>query len=204
MKRPLELCIAIAIAIGYHAIQPSQAFADPQDTKSATEAGATHQSENKLPESYLITLSEYRLKSVNPSELTAGSIAAAITTEKAAPIETVMLSAIADIESMVQFGRTVTVTTGRTTNRDVTTRQTQQMNIGTIVRVTASPAGQQVGLVLSFESSRQNGEGTDDSPPDIVTTSINTTQIFELGKPTMIGASTAGETSYIFLAISRR
>lgn len=204
MKRPSELCIAIVIAIGCHAIHPGHAFADPQDTKPAADSGASHQSQNKLPEPYLITISEYRLKGVNPSDLTADNIVSAIKAEKATPIETVMLSAIADLESMVQFGRSVTVTTGRITNRDVTSRQTQQREIGTIVRVTASPTGQQVGLTLSFESSRLIGEGSDDSPPDIVTTSINTTQLFDFGQPTMIGASTAGETSYVFLTISRR
>jgi hypothetical protein len=196
--------LGVAFAFCCIAIQPLPAFGAPQDTRLATVPVASNQSQDEPTERYSITISEYRLKDVDSSKLTTENIVATIAAQKAKPFETVMLSAIAGTESMVQFGRSVTVTTGRMTNRDVTTRQTQQRQIGTILRVTASPDGGKVSATLSFESSRHVGERTDDSPPDIATTSVNSTQIFDLGQPTLIAATTAAETSYVLITISRR
>jgi hypothetical protein len=180
------------------------AFAGPQDPDAVVRTNQADQSQTEVPEQYLITLSQYRLEGLDTSHLTADDVAAAIKTQKASPVETVMLTAVAGGESMVQFGRSVTVTTGTVANRDVTSRQTQQREVGSLLRLIPSTEGQKVGLQLTFESSRQAGEGTDDSPPDIVTISIKISQLFDLGKPTLIGGTTTGESSYVFLTVSRR
>lgn len=194
----------IAIFMGFYLIQPIDAFAVPQDAIPVAESVAANESQGERTAQYLITLSEYRLTGVDASKMTADGIAAAIKTKNAAPVETIMLSATDGTESRVSFGRQVTVTTGRQSARGGTSRSKEYRDLGTILSVTPTAAGQQVGLGLSFKSTRNVGEGAEDSPPDITATSIDINRVFELGKPTLIGATTAGETIYVFLTVSRQ
>ena len=193
----------IAIAICFCTIQPISAFTVAQNQNPIAEKATAVEAQSKLPDQYLITLAEYRLKGVDVSEMTADNIVAAIRAAQTAPVETIILSAIDGAESQVKFGRVVSVTTGRVTNRDGNRRQIERTDIGTVLNVTPQTAGQQVGLVLEFSSTSLSGKGTEDSPPDTVATSLNVTRMFDIGKPTLIGATTAGETSYILLTVSR-
>jgi len=154
---------------------------------------------------YSATISEYQLKEIKTPPLTQDVILAAIENQKAVPIETVMTTATDGIEGRIQFGRQVALTTGSVNNGRTNARQTQQFHIGTMLRLSIAPSEPEtmVGVSLSFEAARVSGEGTEDSPPDIATTTITLKQTVELGKPTLIGASTANESSFVFLTISR-
>ncbi|TWT79689.1 hypothetical protein CA13_10950 [Planctomycetes bacterium CA13] len=204
MNYSFALWIAMAVAISCNLTNTGYVFAEPQELPSTDKGNGTHHSQHELPQRYFVSLAEYRFKDFNPAKVTAEKIQNAISSENASHVETVMLSAVAGFKSMVQFGRSVTVTTGRVSNRDVMTRQTQQQEIGTILEVTVSPEDQSVVADLSFSSSRIVGEGTDDSPPEFATTTIKTTQLMDIGKPTLVGASTVDKSSYIFLTISRQ
>ncbi len=152
-------------------------------------------------ERYLVTLSEYQLEGAASPKLSDSDIFAMITTQKLTPIETIRVSTISGFEGMAQFGKQVTVTTGKTTNRESTMRQTRQVPIGTVLRVTAKSEGSEVMMNIQFESSRLDGEGTDDSPPDIVTNRISTSQLFSLEKPTMVGGTSADKSFYAIVTV---
>jgi type II secretory pathway component GspD/PulD (secretin) len=77
------------------------------------------------------------------------------------------------------------------------------VNIGTLVRLTAEPADGKVLLKLSYECSRFEGEGTDESPPDTTTFQIDTTLLLEAGKPTLVGGSSASATSYLMVSVDQ-
>ena len=193
----------IAIAIGFCLIQPIDAFAILQDSIPVTNSAAVDSTQSKPPEQYLLTLSEYRLKGLDVSGLTAENITAAMMADKASPLETTMLTAIAGTENRVSFGRMVAVKTGRTNNRGGSSKNYVYRDIGTILSAIPTTEGQQVRLALNFKSSRVTGEDSEDSLQDTVTISMDINQLFELARPTLIGANTAGETSYLFLTVTR-
>ncbi len=205
MHRPYAICIALAVSIGCHAGQTSHILAAPQESQSAAEQSVTRPTISDSTEQYIITVSEYSLKDIDLSKLTEDSVLAAIKTQEADPVEMVTLSAVAGIKSMLQFKRSFSVTRSVTKSDFATTRQTELQQIGTTLEVTVSPDEQKVAVTIAFFSSRQSGEIVDEySRPDITETMITTTQLLDLSKPTLIGATTARETTYVFLTVSRR
>lgn len=158
-------------------------------------------------ESYIVQLSEYKINGpTDPSQTAADIVASLMKADaKTKPelIETVRLSTLSGSESMVQFGKQVRVTSGTVSVRGTTARQMQNVQFGTIVRVTATPRAGKVVVKLSFESSRLDGKGAENSPPDISTTQIESTQLLEIGKPTLIGGTTADTSSFILLTVTR-
>ncbi len=56
---------------------------------------------------------------------------------------------------------------------------------------------------IAFESSRFQGEGTDDTPPEIASSTIATTQLFELEKLYLLGSTSSGKTSYVFVTVTK-
>lgn len=202
MNRSAVFCLALMIVIGCGVIQSNDAFAVPQDAAVEKVEAATKKTS---PEQYLVTVAQYSLKGLDPSDLTSDGIAAAIKAQKASPVETVMLSAMAGEESRVSFGRTASVNVGKVTSRSGNvTRRTERRDLGTIVEVQLMPDEAKVKGKISLESTRLVGKGTDDTPPENVAISIDTVQIFELGQPTLVAVSTEGESTYVLLTIVRK
>jgi hypothetical protein len=205
MNMKCAICISLAVFIDCHLGQPVQLFAAPQESKSSGAQKITDTPNSESTERYIITVSEYSLKDIDMSTLTEDGILKAIKTQSAVPNETVTLSAVAMIESMVQFKRSFSATRSVTKTNLGTTRQTDLMHTGTNLTVTVSPQNEKVAATIAFTSSRQSGEIADeDSRPKITETMITTTQLLDLSKPTLIGASTAEETSFVFLTVSLR
>lgn len=207
MNRIAVLCVNLLTAIAFSFATSICIFAAPQDAAVAapnTDAPEI-QVKNESPERYLITLAQYQLKDLSTVDQTSNGILAAIKAQKASPFETVILLATAGYESRVNFGRRIRVTTGKTTTHSGgVVRNTQEIDVGAILVVTLLPDDDKVKAELSFKSTRLDGEGTDDSPPELTTTSIESSQIFEVGKPTLIAASTEGASNFVFLTIARQ
>jgi hypothetical protein len=157
----------------------------------------------KAPVRYIVTLSEYQLGNGVPDTASEADILELLRQNTVHPTETVRLSVIKDVEGMVQFGKLAAVTVGKTVNREVTTRQTQNVQVGTLLRITIRLENDAIAANIAFEASRFQGDGTDDSPPDIDTTTIKTTQFIEFGKPRLIGSSSSGKTSYVFVTVNQ-
>ena len=158
------------------------------------------------PESYILQLTEFRLASASDPKLTPSEIVDRFVSgdEGVTPVSTVRMSALSDIKCMAQFGRQTAVTTGSmTTGRGTTQRATQMIQVGTMVRFTASPRAGKVLVELSYESSQLEGEGTDSSPPDTVTSQFETAALVEFGKPKLIGGTSEGQTSFLILSVNR-
>ena len=157
----------------------------------------------KAPVRFMVTLSEYQLGEGVPDSATESEILDSIRKKTVQPTETIRLSVIKDVEGMAQFGKVANVTVGKTVNRDVTTRQTQNVQVGTLLKATVRLENEAIVASIAFEASRLQGNGTEDSPPDIASTTITTTQSLEFGKPCLIGSSSGGKTSYVFVTITQ-
>jgi hypothetical protein len=150
---------------------------------------------------FLVTLSEYHLEGSIPVKASEAEILDIMRGAGAIPVETVRMTATLDTESMVQFGKRVTVTTGSVTRGPTTSRQTQSMEIGTILQVRIESNGDGVIAEVDYSTSRLSGSGTDDSPPDVLTTTVKATQIYELGKQRLLTTSSTGDAPCIIVSI---
>lgn len=205
MRQPIVFGVVLIIAIGFDAFGSSSILADEGVDSPAAVAEVSESVEEKSPEQYLVTVAQHQLNDNSLSDLTSAGILAAIKDQNASPVETISLSATAGNETRASFGRSVSVTTGKVVARGgAVSRNHQRRDLGTILNVKLTPEEANVSLELSFESSRLVGEAAKDSPPDVASTSLAFSQVFTLGQPTLIAASTGGESIYVVLTIVRR
>jgi hypothetical protein len=152
--------------------------------------------------SYIVTASEYKIESGVTATSTEAEIIASIEKAQLKPTQTIRVTAISAHACTAQFTKSVTVTTGKVTNRDATSRIAKQIDIGATIELKIEPGEDSSIAMVRFQTSRLQGEGTDDSPPDVVSTDVETTQVFEQGKPRLIASTDTNETSYIFVTIT--
>jgi hypothetical protein len=176
--------------------------------QDAPEPAAALPSASSGGESYLVQLTEFRIGDSSHAGWSTDEIVKRFERRDEGGdveiVETIRLSAHRGCESMVQVGRRARVTVGVVTAPGRgSTRQMESHNIGTLVRLTAEPADGKVLLKLSYECSRFEGEGTDESPPDTTTFQIDTTLLLEAGKPTLVGGSSASPTSYLMVSVEQ-
>lgn len=164
----------------------------------------------EAPRTYVVQLSEFRLKSSSDPNLTAEDVVESFEradgNEDFDLIETIRLAAMEQHESMVQFGRRATVAVGVTSSAPgrPQMRRTEHMQIGTLMRVQVASQQDKVLLKMSYEASRFKGEGTDDSPPDTVTVQLDTTLLLKPGKAMLLGGSSAESGSYLLVSVAEQ
>ncbi|WP_164101039.1 hypothetical protein [Candidatus Laterigemmans baculatus] len=173
--------------------------------------GATAES-TKAVRTFMVRFTEVRLDAAPDPSLTADEVVKLLTepADDKAPddkapevVEMVRLSVLERNPTMVQFGRSAAVTTGQSfSGRDrPPVRQTQMMQVGTAVHVLATPQDDKVLLETTYESSRFDGEGTADGPPEIATVQIAGRLLLEPGKPTLVGGTSAKSGTYLLVII---
>lgn len=94
-----------------------------------------------------------------------------------------------EVESLVQAGQTVRLTTGTTQSSRGVSRNTKGVSVGKIVRVTVASRGDGVLIALNYASAGVEGDHSEDQARTISRTSVQTTRAIELGKPALVGCS---------------
>ncbi|MCO8121888.1 hypothetical protein NHH03_09085 [Stieleria sp. TO1_6] len=151
---------------------------------------------------YLVELSEYELEQAVPVAISESEIIDVIRRSKSKPLETVRMTAVEETDSMVQNGRRVTVTTGKVTHGNTTSRSTEQLEVGTMLRVKIVPHAKGALADVSYATSRLDGNGTDVSPPDVLTKTIESTQIYVLGKERLLSSMSADKFTCVLISVS--
>ena len=149
--------------------------------------GDEHAAKPKHQTQYLIALSEYQLEIAVPHGLSESEILAKIRESKAVPVATIQCTAVADTESSVQFSKQVAGDTSRQAG----------FSIGTMLQIHSTSHARGAIAEISYEASRLD----DDSPSDVRTTTVQSTQIYELGKDRLLVASTLGSSCYIVVTV---
>ena len=164
--------------------------------------------EGAEPSAYIVEFTEFQLKGPPNTKLNAHDLVRVLEEEKTSDnvkfVETVRLSVLTNHESLVQFGKAVTVTVGAVLSASGRARNTQTRQVGTIARVTASHQNGHVLLKLMYEAARHNGQGTDDSPPDVTTSKFETTLLLKPGIPALVGGTSAEPSSYLLVTLSQQ
>lgn len=150
---------------------------------------------------YMLTLAEYELEEAIPLGLSEAEVLELIRKSKASPVGTIRMSAVEDTESMVQFGRRVAITTGQVSIGRGTSRRTEFMETGTIVSVRIAPHAKGAIADVDFSASRLDGDGSDDTPPEVVTTTAQATQIYAMGKERLLASTSLGDKTCIVITV---
>lgn len=162
---------------------------------------------------YLIELVEFRLPGVPVAGITAADILARLDgaggDDGAEVIQTFHLSALAGQESTARVGLMTSVVMGVAyqQGRGVQVppvRNMSQMSLGTTLTVIAGPDGDEVALKLNYSSSRILGDAPEDSPPDIVDTTVEMPLRVSLGKRVLAGGGSGKQASYIAVTVTER
>ena len=159
------------------------------------------------PRAFSVRVTEFEFKSpagdqVNNAEILK-HLADPENRQKVVEIQTLRLSAIDGQDATAKFGRRVTVTTGKTTSDRGVTRHTQFLDIGTMIQLSGIVKENTCSIAISYEASRLDGEGTDDSPPDVVNSRLTGTYVADLGKPILLGGTNEGMTTFLVLTVER-
>jgi hypothetical protein len=189
MRTSIFLCL-IALSMSHLCFAQ-----EVENSKSPPERGLG------LAHAYMVQLTEFRIKKSTDAPVPTDEILKSFDELKdngeIEIIETIRLSALPGYESMMQIGRRAAVTVGvmNAPGRGQT-RQVQHQMIGTMVRLTAEPSNGKTLLKLTYEASRFEGEGTDDSPPDTKTLQFNTTLLLDPSKTSLVGGTSADSSTY--------
>ena len=185
---------------------PPAAFPPPGSSPATSSPLAP--SNVKGEQSYFLLLREFRIKMPLDYNLTAPEIAKSFDQlkkdGKVELIDTIRLTVLENNESMVMFGKRTNVTTGvGRTPQGLRQISQASFQLGTSVRATVSPQDSKVLLKLSYDASRLEGVATEETPPDTITVQFSTSLLLELGMPTLVGGSTAEETDFLMVTISK-
>ena len=158
---------------------------------------------------YLIEVIEFQIAASDGADLSAEQLVESYPQMKSDGLlkraETTRFYASEKKPSFVNFGKQIELTSASTLaeqGRPVA-RQVKQIEIGTTAEVLLDSVGEgQVALQVVYRSSRVEGEGTDDSPPDIQSINMEASLVLELGKTKLLGGTSANPNVYVLITIS--
>lgn len=159
----------------------------------------------KPEQSYFVQFTEFRIKHSVDVNRTSNEIAQSFDQlnkeGKIELIETVRLTVPEHHENMVQFGKTTTVTTGTTRTAQGIQQSRSDVPIGTMVQVKATPQEGKVLLKIAYTVSRMDDNLSEEKRPDIVTVTIKSTLLLEIGKATLVGGTTSDTNDFLMVTI---
>ncbi len=151
---------------------------------------------------YLVELSEFKLEGPIPLNLDESEVVETIFAAGTKPVETIRLTATAETESFVQTGRRSAVVTAKMTQGGTTTNQTEYEEVGAILRVRIKPTAQGAIANIDYSTNRIDSSGTDNLPPDILTSTTQSVLLYSFGKPRLL--STVGSEELIGIIVTVR
>ena len=203
--KPHPSLIVLFVALTSLIIADRNVRAEEADTPTSEDA-----------KQYLVELSEYELDQAIPTGLNEAETIEKIYQSGGKPVETIRLTAMAESKSMVQYGTNVTMTTAKTyqgnsTSRQSTARQTgsrqatsrknKDVNVGIILRLSIRHHAKGVVADVNYATTRIDGAGTDDSFPDVLTNSLQATQVYALGKPRLLTTVGSSKTTAVVVTV---
>lgn len=156
---------------------------------------------------YLIGLSEYELEQAVPMGLSETEIVSMICDSKITPVRTVRMTAVEGVESIVNFGRRVTVAAGEVVDgRNISVRtvshRTENLDIGTILNVRIVPHDDGAMANISYSTTHLDSRVKNGSQPDVLTGTVETTQIYTLGKERVLSVTSSDTFTCILVSVS--
>ncbi len=189
---PILCCLAVIV----HQLNAQEAPATKSGS-SASHAEAQHVI-------YRVDLIEFALKDKSDADLGSAELLDLLKTksDKIQRIESTRMTAISGAKCTASFGRSASVTMGVTKSAVGSTRNTAQIQVGTMMQLTPMNNSDGTATVtLIYEAARLTVAKQEDTMPDIVKVTVNAELMLKLGTPTLVAGSTNGDSSYIAITI---
>ncbi|SMP60882.1 hypothetical protein SAMN06265222_10712 [Neorhodopirellula lusitana] len=155
------------------------------------------------PEQFLVELSEYEIDNALPVGLIEAEVLDLIRTSGGIPVETVRITAISDTQSFCKFGRRATATVGTITHGNTTSHRTKEVELGLVLRITLSARTDGAVADIDYSTSRMAQAGTADSPPDVLTNSMQATQHYSFGERRLLSTRGGDKTTCVVVTVSK-
>jgi hypothetical protein len=159
------------------------------------------------PQSYMLTLVEFRMKVPEGGEMKVENIAKdyerLLAAGSLSSVETVRLSLLEGHPMEALFGKSTAIPTGVSQTVNGRTRSMGQAQIGTSVKATALSKDDRVLLKLSYEASRIVGQIKEEVTPDIERIKIDSSLLLENGKRVVVAGTSAAESSYLMVTLAK-
>jgi len=185
------------------------AFTVGQDAKVDKSQPDTDHASTTNNRSYSIEIIEFQIDASDGADLSADQLVKSFAQMKSDAMlkraDTIRFSAVEQKASVIDIGKLVSLTTGSMPAGQgrPAVRQMRDVEVGTKAEAMLVSSGKgQVSMDLLYRSSRVEGEGTDDSPPNIVSVTIETALVLELGKPKLLGGTSADPNVYVLLKVT--
>lgn len=185
--------IVFAMLFGFAGLTEA---ADQPKAHDASAAKPLHKTQ------YLVAIAEYQLETPMPTGLSEAEILGKIRDSKAIPIATLQCAAVADTETSVKFSKRVSVTTGKVVAGSSTSRQATQLDIGTMLQFQVASHEKGAIADINYSTSRLDGDGTDESPHDVVTITAQASQTYKLGEDRLLVATNLNNACCIVVTVS--
>lgn len=201
---PMTLSLMIGLVVCQTAPQPlvySQELGrSPRDAETKAERRA-------IP-TYFVRVAEARTQEEPPAEASKSELLAwlekARKENKIEIQEMVRISVVDGFDATAQFGKRVPIVTGTNVTPQGTTRSYTSVDFGTILRVRAQEAGDQVRLQINYESSRVDGDLPEDRPAKIDRTQFNSSILTKPGDPVLLFTDSAnGKGRFLVLTLEK-
>lgn len=156
------------------------------------------------PVIYQVDVIEFALKDKADADLESAKLLDLLKakSDKIQRIESTRMTAISGSKCGASFGRSASVTMGVTKSAIGSTRNTAQVQVGTMVQLTpTNNADGTATVVLSYEAARLKDAEQEDATPDLVKVTVSAELMLKLGKPTLVAGSTNAESSYLAITI---
>ena len=212
----VPLCIYVLFAQIVNAQDATKRPSTPPTSEQLSRMQSFRQSNTspdpsvKAEQSYFVQFTEFRFKHAVDLDVHRTSDEIVLSFDKLHKegkielIETIRLSALEYHENSVQFGKTMSVTSGVTRTAQGLQQQSRQtVPIGTMVQVKPTPQEGKVLLKVTYTVSRMHDNIGEEKQPDIVTVQLNSTLLLEIGKATLVGGFASDENDFLMVTIRK-
>ena len=162
----------------------------------------------KAEQSFFVQFTEFRFKHSLDVHRTSSEIVQTfdqlLKDGKIELVQTVRLTVPEHHENMMQIGKLTSVISGVTrTPQGLQQQSRQNVTLGTLVQVKATPQEGKVLLKVAYTVSRMDDNLPEEKQPDTVTVTFNSTLLLDIGKATLVGGITSDTNDFLMVTISK-
>ncbi|TWU60572.1 Bacterial type II and III secretion system protein [Rubripirellula tenax] len=150
----------------------------------------------------VVTVCEYRAEIDEDASSSPSEIVALLTEGDAKPARTIRLSTLSDCVSQFRSSERIRLPV-LASDGDGVSQRWEQIEIGTILKVTAKRSSDSVAMTIDYTSSSLANDDVAASSPLVKERTIQGTYSFQFGEPVLVGGLTSGDGFYLVATVSQ-
>lgn len=211
----LCVCVMVAPMVQAQEIPVRPPTSIPSELMPATRVPSNRQANPapspdpsiKAEQSFFVQFTEFRFKHSPDVHRTSSEILQSfdqlLKDGKIEVVQTVRLTVPEYHENMMQIGKLTSVISGVTRTPQGINQSRQNVTLGTLVQVKATPQEGKVLLKVAYTVSRMDDNLSEEKQPDTVTVTFNSTLLLEIGKATLVGGMASDTNDFLMVTISK-